>query len=75
MLPVGGNPLKSMYCIMQASHISASSSCARVAATAGELVKDSRHRDAIEEVECDFIPLVVETFGIWSPFALHQIAD
>ena len=50
----------------------------REAATAGKLAKDSRHRDVAEEAGCDFIPLVVETFGIWSPFALcalHQIAD
>ena len=37
-----------------------------------------RHRGVIEEAGCDFIPLVVETFGIWSPFALrtlHSVAD
>ena len=62
----------------QASHVSSSSSCAGVAAAAGELAKDLRHRDVVEEAGCDFIPLVVETFGIWSPFALqtlHLIAD
>jgi len=60
----------------QPSHIS-SSSCAGVAA-AGELAKDQRHQDAVDEVGCDFIPLVVETLGVWSPFALqtlHTIAD
>ena len=50
----------------QPSHIS---SCAGVAAAAGELAKDQRHQDTIEEAGCDFVPLV-ETFGIWSPFAL-----
>jgi len=45
-------------------------SCAGVAAVAGELAKDLRHQDAVEEAGCDFFPLVVETFGVWSPFAL-----
>jgi len=53
------------------SHISSSSSYAGVAAAAGELAKDLRHRDAVEEVGWDFISLVVETFGVWSPFALQ----
>ena len=57
----------------QALHISSSSSCAGVAATAGELAKDQRHRDTVEEAGCKFIPLVVETFGVWSPFALKSI--
>ena len=51
----------------QPSHISFSSSCAVVAAAAGELAKDQRHQDAVEEVGCDFVPLVIETFGFWSP--------
>ena len=62
----------------QASHISSSSSYAGVAATAGELAKDQRYQVAVEEAGCDFIPLVVETFGIWSPYALrvlHSITD
>jgi len=62
----------------QVSHISSSSSCAGVAAAAGELVEDQKHRDSVEETGCDFIPLVVETFGVWSPFALkflYIIAD
>ena len=57
----------------QASHISSSSSYAGVAAAAGELAKDQRHRDSVEEAGCDFIPLVVETFGVWSPFALKSL--
>jgi len=54
-------------------HISSSSTCAGVAATAGELAKDQRHQDIVEEEGCDFIPLIVETFGIWSRFALKFI--
>ena len=62
----------------QPSFISSASTCAGVAAAAGELAKDARHQDAVEETGCDFIPLVVETFGVWSPFALRilrTIAD
>jgi len=58
---------------MQALYISSCSSCAWVAASAGELAKVQRHRDTVEEAGCDFIPLVVETFGVWSPFALKFI--
>ena len=57
----------------QPSHISFSSSCAGVAAAAGELAKDQRHQDAVEEAGCDLVPLVVETFGFWSPFALQTL--
>jgi len=37
----------------QALHISSSSSCAGVAASAGELAKDQRHRGTVEEEGCD----------------------
>jgi len=62
----------------QCSHISLSSSCARVAAAAGEVAKDLKHQDIVDEAGCDFVPLVVETFGVWSLFALkvlRTIAD
>ena len=57
----------------QPSHISFSSSCAGIAAAAGELAKDQRHQDAVEEAGCDFVQLVVETFGVWSPFSLQTL--
>ena len=57
----------------QPSHISFSSFCAGVASAAGELAKDQGHQDAVEEAGCDFVPLVVETFGVWSPFALQTL--
>ena len=59
----------------QPSYISFSSSCAGVAAAAGELAQDQRHQDAVEEAGCDFVPLVVETFGFWSPFALQTLLN
>ena len=39
----------SVHTTTQASRISCSSSCAEVAATAGELAKDERHQDIVEE--------------------------
>jgi len=44
-----------------------------VAAAAGELAKDEKHLAAVEKVGADFIPLVVETFGVWTPFALRTL--
>ena len=49
--------------------------CAGVVAV---LAADRRHQYAVEEAGCDFIHLAVETFGVWSLFALrtlHTIAD
>ena len=63
----------SVHSTTQPSFISCTSTCAGVAAAAGELAKDIRHQDAVEETGCDFIPLVVETFGVWSPFALRTL--
>ena len=63
----------SVHSTTQPSHISSSLSCAGVAAAAGELTKDQRHQDAVEEAGCDFVPLVVETFGVWSPFSLQTL--
>ena len=57
----------------QPSYISSASTCAGVAAAAGELAKDLRHQDAVEETGCEFIPLVVETFGVWSLFTLRTL--
>ena len=54
----------SVHSTTQSSYISSASTCAGVAASAGELAKDQRHQDAVEETWCDFIPLVVETFGV-----------
>jgi len=62
----------------QPTFISSSASCAGVAAVAGEVSKDEKHLATVEKFESDFIPLVVESFGVWTPFALkmlHLIAD
>jgi len=68
----------SVCSISQPSFISSSASCAGVAAVAGEVAKDEKHLVAVEKVRSDFIPLVVETFGVWTPFGLkmlHVVAD
>jgi len=44
-----------------------------VAAAAGEVAKDKKHLAAVKKVGSEFIPLVVETFGVWTPFALKQL--
>jgi len=55
------------------AYISSSSACAGVAAAAGVLAKDEKHLAAVEKVGADFIPLVVETFGVQTPYALHNL--
>jgi len=59
----------SVHSTTQPAYIS-STSCAGVAAAAGELAKDEKHLAAVEKAGADYIPLVVETFGVWTPFAL-----
>ena len=62
----------SIRCTTQPAFISSCDSCAGVAAAAaaaGEVAKDKKHLAAVEKVGSDFIPLVVETFGVWTPFA------
>ena len=40
-----------------------------MAAVAGEVAKDGKHLAAVEtKVGSDFVPLVVESFGVWTPF-------
>ena len=51
----------------QPAYISSSTSCAGVAAAAGELAKDERHLAAVEKAGADFIPLVVETLLLTDP--------
>ena len=57
----------SICCTTQPSFISSCASCAGVAAAAGEVAKDEKHL-AVEKVGSDFIPLVVETFGLLESF-------
>ena len=65
----------SIRCTTQPAFISSCASCAGVAAAAGEVAKDEKHLAAVEKVGSDFIPLVVETFGVWTPFALKTLQN
>ena len=65
----------SICCTTQLAFISSCASCAGVAAAAGEVAKDEKHLAAVEKVGSDFIPLVVETFGVWTPFALKTLQN
>ena len=54
------------------------SSQAGVAAAVGEIAKDNQYQGIVNDNGGDFIPLVCETFGVWSPYALSilgSIAD
>ena len=62
----------------QSAVISSASSQAGVAAAVGEIAKDNQYRDIVNDNGGDFIPLVCETFGVWSPYVLSilgSIAD
>ena len=54
----------SIHSTTQPAYISSSTSCAGMAAAAEELAKDEKHLAAVMKVGADFIPLVVETFGV-----------
>ena len=57
----------------QPSFISSSAFFAEVAAAAGEIAKDEKHLAALESTGSDCIPLVVEYYGVWTPFALKTL--
>ena len=44
-----------------------------MAAAAGEEAKDNRYLDSVTTDGGDFIHLVCESFGVWSPFALSTL--
>ena len=44
-----------------------------MAVAAGEEAKDNRYLDSVTNDGGDFIPLVCESFGIWSPFTLSTL--
>ena len=63
---------------MVATCWSSASSQAGVAAAIGEIAKDNQYQDIVNDNGGDFIPLVCETFGVWSPYTLSilgSIAD
>jgi len=52
------------------SVISSAFSQAGVAAATGEVAKDTQYQDSVSDDGGDFIPLVCETFGVWTPYAI-----
>ena len=54
---------------LQASTINHASTTAGFASAEGELQKDNKHKEEVERSGAAFIPLVVETLGLWSSFA------
>ncbi len=55
---------------MQPPHIVPSSTLAGAAAFAGEEEKDAHHQADVEAAGGCFYPLIVETFGFWTPASL-----
>jgi len=46
-----------------------------VAAAAGEVAKDTQYQDIVSADGGDFIPIVCETFGAWTPYALSILNE
>jgi len=44
-----------------------------VAAAASEEVKDDHYLETVNDNGGEFIPLVCESFGVWTPFALSTL--
>lgn len=53
----------------QSSTINRASESAGVAASEGEASKDEKYELIVERAGAVFVPLVVETLGVWTPFA------
>ena len=58
---------------MQPSYIITSSTLAGAAAFAGEKKKDAHHQADMEASGVCFYPLIVETFGFWTPSSLATV--
>ena len=57
------------------SYISQASVSAGAAAAAGEALKDKQHEANVVAAGGQFYPLIVETFGVWTPFAQETLKD
>ena len=55
---------------LQDSILSQSAVSAGIAASRGEVEKDAHHEEAVASAGGIFIPLAVETLGLWSPASL-----
>ena len=61
--------------IVQDSLLSQSAVTAGVAASQGEVEKDAHHEEAVLGARRIFIPLAVESLGLWSPASLNILRD
>ena len=64
----------SVRCTTQPSFISAAASKAGVAAAASEEAKDDHYLETVNNHGGEFFPLVCESFGVWTPFALSTLS-
>ena len=60
---------------LQNSLLSQSAVMAGVAASQGEVEKDAHYEEAVLGAGGIFIPLAVETLGLWSPASLKVVRD
>ena len=58
----------SVRCTTQLAFISSATTQAGVAAAAGERAKNNSYLESVSNDGGDFISLVCESFGVWSPF-------
>ena len=58
---------------MKPDNIASASIAAGSAAAEGELCKDHKFLSMVEAVGGSFVPLVVETFGVWTPYATKML--
>ena len=58
---------------LQPNHLNEASTSAGVAAASGEAEKDAKHHPSVEQVGGRFVPLMVESLGLWSPYARYML--
>ena len=58
---------------MRPDNITSASTTAGSAATKGEVSKDQKFLAMIGAVGGSFVPLVVETYGVWTPYAVKML--
>ena len=64
-----------IYIYISVSTISTAAVLAGVAASWGEVEKDAHYEEAVLGAGGIFIPLAVETLGLWSPASLKVLRD
>ena len=57
---------------LQPCNITTATHTAGAAGLNGERIKDATHRSSVEASGGSFVPLVVESVGVWTPFAMRS---